>query len=342
MYSFNTITNTFNCLLQDMYSRIQSGPASFPMTPTSSSSINAAPTPAMDPPSSNALYRLLDNRKRVVAHANIVKGSLHCRSPARIKEEGGVFSIRCVYVFFQVLIFYNNFKPLRDREDHQAPVCRIPVEYASTITVNPLTALRMLEDFVELNSGDSIVQNGATSIVGQCVIQLAHIRGIQSINIIRDRVGSDEVKERLAKLGAAEVFTESELGVRNIKGLLGDVPEPALGFNCVGGDSASLVLKFLRQGGTMVTYGGMSKKPVTVSTSSFIFKDIALRGFWLQKWLSAGKSEECRVMIDYLLAVVKEGELKYEMQLVPFDDFSMALDKSLGKQGSQPKQILQF
>jgi len=27
-----------------------------------------------------------------------------------------------------------------------------------------------------------------------------------------------------------------------------------------------------RQGGTMVTYGGMSKKPVTVSTSSFIFK----------------------------------------------------------------------
>jgi len=27
-----------------------------------------------------------------------------------------------------------------------------------------------------------------------------------------------------------------------------------------------------RQGGTMVTYGGMSKKPVSVSTSSFIFK----------------------------------------------------------------------
>lgn len=26
------------------------------------------------------------------------------------------------------------------------------------------------------------------------------------------------------------------------------------------------------QGGTMVTYGGMSKKPITVSTSSFIFK----------------------------------------------------------------------
>lgn len=28
----------------------------------------------------------------------------------------------------------------------------------------------------------------------------------------------------------------------------------------------------LRQSGIMVTYGGMSKKPITVSTSSFIFK----------------------------------------------------------------------
>lgn len=28
-----------------------------------------------------------------------------------------------------------------------------PMEYAATVTVNPLTALRMLEDFVDLKSG---------------------------------------------------------------------------------------------------------------------------------------------------------------------------------------------
>uniref|UniRef100_A0A7N0ULS1 Enoyl-[acyl-carrier-protein] reductase, mitochondrial n=1 Tax=Kalanchoe fedtschenkoi TaxID=63787 RepID=A0A7N0ULS1_KALFE len=148
-----------------------------------------------------------------------------------------------------------------------------PIEYAATIIVNPLSALRMLEDFVSLNSGDSIVQNGATSTVGQCIVQLAQLRGIHSINIIRDRPGSDEAKETLKKLGAAEVFTESQLNLKNVKSLLDGIPEPAVGFNCVGGDSASLVLKFLRHGGTMVTYGGMSKKPVSVSTSSFIFKD---------------------------------------------------------------------
>ncbi|CAI9105238.1 OLC1v1004121C2 [Oldenlandia corymbosa var. corymbosa] len=218
---------------------------------------------------------------------------------------------------------------------------RIPIEYAATVIVNPLSALRMLEDFVDLKSGDSIVQNGATSMVGRCIIQLARDRGIHTINIIRDRPGSDEVKEKLKKLGADEVFSEKELEVKNVKDLV-NLPEPSLGLNCVGGNAASLVLKFLRQGGTMVTYGGMSKRPVTVSTASFIFKELSLRGFWLQKWLGSDKAKECRVMIDYLLALISEGKLTYDVELAPFEDFHTALDKSLGKLGSQPKQVLKF
>ncbi|XP_058080260.1 enoyl-[acyl-carrier-protein] reductase, mitochondrial [Magnolia sinica] len=218
----------------------------------------------------------------------------------------------------------------------------VPMEFSATVTVNPLTALRMLEDFVKLVPGDAIVQNGATSIVGQCIIQLARIRGIRSINIIRDRVGSEEAKEKLKGLGADEVFTESQLEVKNVKDLLGVLPEPALGFNCVGGNPASLVLKFLRQGGTMVTYGGMAKKPITVSTSSFIFKDLALRGFWLQKLMSTENAKDCRVMIDYLLSLVCDGSFKYELEMVPFKDFNVALDRALGKLGSHPKQVIKF
>ncbi|CAH8364373.1 unnamed protein product [Eruca vesicaria subsp. sativa] len=219
---------------------------------------------------------------------------------------------------------------------------RCPIEYAATITVNPLTALRMLEDFVDLKPGDSVVQNGATSMVGQCIIQLARLRGIYSINIIRDRDGSDEAKEKLKALGADYVFSESQLNVKNFKSLLGNTPEPTLGFNCVGGNAASLVLKTLREGGTMVTYGAMSKKPITASTSSFIFKDISLRGFWLHKWMNLEKVKECRKMVDYLIGLARDGKLKYETELVPFEDFASAFDKALGKRGSHPKQVLRF
>lgn len=35
------------------------------------------------------------------------------------------------------------------------------------------------------------MQNGATSIVGQCIIQIAKFHGIHSINILRDRCFSN-------------------------------------------------------------------------------------------------------------------------------------------------------
>uniref|UniRef100_A0A699IN43 Enoyl-[acyl-carrier-protein] reductase, mitochondrial n=1 Tax=Tanacetum cinerariifolium TaxID=118510 RepID=A0A699IN43_TANCI len=92
----------------------------------------------------------------------------------------------------------------------------------------------------------------------------------------------------------------------------------------------------------MVTYGGMAKKPITVSTSSFIFKDLSLKGFWLRKLSNSDQTEEYRKMIDYLLSLIRERKLKYDMELVPFNEFNMALDKSLGKLGSQPKQVIKF
>jgi mitochondrial enoyl-[acyl-carrier protein] reductase / trans-2-enoyl-CoA reductase len=58
---------------------------------------------------------------------------------------------------------------------------------AATISVNPFTADRMLLDFVNLQKGDWVVQNGANSGVGQNVIQIARIRGFKTVNILRDR-----------------------------------------------------------------------------------------------------------------------------------------------------------
>jgi trans-2-enoyl-CoA reductase len=59
------------------------------------------------------------------------------------------------------------------------------------------------------------------------------------------------------------------------------------GFNAVGGYSAQTMLRLLapNASSTMVTYGGMSKQPLTIPTGAFIFKDITLRGFWLTRWL---------------------------------------------------------
>lgn len=63
----------------------------------------------------------------------------------------------------------------------------VPVEFAATLQVNPPTAYRMLKDFVNLRPGDTVIQNGANSAVGQAVIQLAAAWGVNTINVVRSR-----------------------------------------------------------------------------------------------------------------------------------------------------------
>ena len=51
----------------------------------------------------------------------------------------------------------------------------ISVEGAATMMINPASALRMLEDYVQLKEGDWVVQNGANSAVGLAAIQIAKV-----------------------------------------------------------------------------------------------------------------------------------------------------------------------
>ena len=43
----------------------------------------------------------------------------------------------------------------------------------------------MLRDFEKLKPGDVIIQNGANSMVGLSVIQMAREMGVKTINIVR-------------------------------------------------------------------------------------------------------------------------------------------------------------
>jgi len=173
----------------------------------------------------------------------------------------------------------------------------IPVTVAATIMINPCTAYRMLLDFVELAPGDWVVQNGANSAVGQAVIQIAKTMGVKTVNVVRDREDIAGLKSQLESMGADLVLTEEEMRSTKVW-KSGELPKPKLGLNCVGGASGLELCKALATRGVHVTYGGMSRKPVTAATSHMIFKDLELRGFWMGKWNERqGKSEATSHMI---------------------------------------------
>lgn len=81
------------------------------------------------------------------------------------------------------------------------------------------------------------------------------------------------IQNQLTSLGADEILTEDEVRSTQIFKSK-KLPAPKLALNCIGGQSAHEVLRHLAQDGIMVTYGGMSREPLTIPISALIFKVI--------------------------------------------------------------------
>ncbi|XP_053669638.1 enoyl-[acyl-carrier-protein] reductase, mitochondrial [Anopheles nili] len=220
----------------------------------------------------------------------------------------------------------------------------IGVAEAATITVNPCTGYRMLKDFVSLKPGDTVIQNGANSACGQAIFQLCRAWNIECIGIVRDRPEFGQLKDYLKGLGAAEILTEEELRTTKLF-KDGIFRKPKLALNCVGGKNALELSRQLDQAGVMVTYGGMSREPVTVPTASLIFKDLRFVGFWMTRWTKENSASPLRSeMFNELFELIDRGALKAPAhEMIPFEDYTTAVTNALNIQGFVGKKyIFQF
>ncbi|KAM3066556.1 mitochondrial 2-enoyl thioester reductase [Clarireedia jacksonii] len=193
-----------------------------------------------------------------------------------------------------------------------------PVQ-VGTVSVNPVTAWRMLVDFETLDpqTGDWFIQNGGNSGVGRAAIQLGRKWGLKSISVIRDRADAGEtekMRNELLELGATKVVTESELMAREFRDQVkewtnGGRENIKLGLNCVGGKATTALIKQLSPGASLITYGAMSKKPLEIPAAALIFKDVKFRGFWVSRW-SDQHPEEKKGTVEQVLDLIREGEFK--------------------------------
>jgi NADPH:quinone reductase-like Zn-dependent oxidoreductase len=180
-----------------------------------------------------------------------------------------------------------------------------PVQ-VSMLMANPPAAWQLLKMVVDLEPGDWVIQNAANSGVGNYLMQLAHIYGYRTVNVVR----RDGLARQIADSnGDVCIVDGPDLGNR-VKQAIDGAPIK-LGVDAVAGDATQRLADCLADDGVIVTYGLLSGDACVLSAKDIIFRNLRHRGIWTSKWLQGrGSTPESRAAVyDELRGYILEGRL---------------------------------
>jgi trans-2-enoyl-CoA reductase len=181
--------------------------------------------------------------------------------------------------------------------------------HAAMLKINPMTAWRLLHDYVNLARGEWLIQNAANSAAGRALIQIARELGYKTVNVVRRK----ELIDELSAEGGDVVLVDGENLREEVKNATGGAPI-RLGLNAVGGDSALRLANCLAPESTLVTFGAMSLQPLKIPNGLLIFKDLRFRGIWINKWYDNATMQERMDAFRPLFEMAKRGLLKTKVE----------------------------
>ena len=181
--------------------------------------------------------------------------------------------------------------------------------HAAMLKINPMTAWRLLHDYVDLKPDDWLIQNAANSAAGRAVIQIGHDLGYKTVNVVRRAELIDELRAE----GGDVVLVDGENLREEVRNATSDAPI-LLGLNAVGGESALRLANTLDPGSTIVTFGAMSLQPLKIPNGLLIFKDLRFRGIWINKWYDNAMMQERMDAFRSLFEMAKRGLLKTKVE----------------------------
>ena len=200
----------------------------------------------------------------------------------------------------------------------------IAPEQAAMLKINPLTAWRMLHDFVRLEPGDWVIQNAANSAAGRAVIQISRELGYRTVNVVRRA----ELIEELRAEGADVVLLDDD----NLREAVasGDESSPIrLARTRLAEESALRLAKIVAPEATVVTYGAMSLQPLRLPNGLLIFKNLHFTGFWVNKWYEQATPAARQEAFDRIFSFAQRGLLQTKIERnFPLADFAAAVARA--------------
>lgn len=201
---------------------------------------------------------------------------------------------------------------------------------AAQILSNPLTAVILTREELDIRPGEWLLQTAAGSIVGQSVIQLGAHFGFKTLNVVRRRSAVEDI---LALGGTAVICTEDEDLRERVAEIAGHYGV-SKAIDCVSGPVGADVSRALAPGGELVVYGALSthrqtdpdKLTIPIFARSLIYETKAIRGFWLFRWFTETPKDRMAAMINRTLQLADSGALRVpEGQPIPVEKFNEAV-----------------
>ena len=175
----------------------------------------------------------------------------------------------------------------------------------SMLSINPPTAALLLSEFVSLEQGEWVLQNAGNSGVGRSVIALARRRGLRTISLVRRAELVDELRDQ-----GADVVLVDGPDVRSRVAEATSAAPIRLAIDGVSGPSTAVLSSCLAPGGTVVLYSVSGGRTGVADWLDLIFRDIAIRGFWLYSAQYRGSPKAVDAM-KLAAQLVAQGKLHF-------------------------------
>lgn len=218
---------------------------------------------------------------------------------------------------------------------------------AAQLLSNPLTAVILTGDVLDVRPGEWLLQTAAGSTVGQLVIQLGAHVGFKTLNVVRRRSAVDDI---LAMGGTAVICTEDEDLCERVADIAGEAGV-SKAIDCVSGQVGADVSRALVPHGELVVYGALSthrqtdpgKLTIPIFARSLIYETKSVRGFWLFRWLSETPRDRMVATIDRTVQLAGSGVLRVpEGQPIPVEKFGDAVHLAEAPQhGGKPLLVFE-
>ena len=195
----------------------------------------------------------------------------------------------------------------------------MPFEIGCQLSLNTLTAYGLLER-ADLSENQWLVITAASSSLSKQIIQLARIRKIKVIAIVRN----DEHRNSLLKLGAKAVINSETQNIEEEINKIVDGAAVNSILDAVGGDLGSRMFNIIGPFGKIIIYGLLNKDNVSFSNGTMVYKNLILEGFGIDHWLNSKGINYVDACWNKILALIISNKLLIDynktFKLCDFDE----------------------